>query len=67
MTDQARAYLALRESITALRQEFGEDRAWRIVEAAVVANMQGERYHIHKVSKPQLKRLLQSQNSGEIA
>lgn len=67
MTDQARCYLALREQITRIREELGEDVAWHTVEAAVRANMQGERYYIHKVSKPQLKRLIQTQNSGEIA
>lgn len=67
MTDQARSYLALREQITRLREEHGDDMAWRIVEAAVVANMQGEKYHIHKVSKPRLKTMLTNKKAGEIA
>lgn len=37
--DQARAYLALKSEIAAVRQEFGEDTAWHIVEMAVVANL----------------------------
>jgi len=37
--DQSRAYLALREQITQVRREFGEDTAWHIVEQAVVANI----------------------------
>jgi GAF domain-containing protein len=37
--DQSRAYLALREQITAVRREFGEDTGWRIVEQAVTANL----------------------------
>ena len=37
--DQSRAYLALREQITAVRREFGEDIGWRIVEQAVTANL----------------------------
>ena len=37
--DQSRAYLALREQITAVRREFGEDTAWHVVEQAVVANL----------------------------
>lgn len=65
--DQSRAYLALREQITAIRREFGEDMAWRIVAQAVQANIDAEKYHIHKVSKPQLKRMLDAQNSGELA
>lgn len=67
MTDQARAYLALRESITALRQEFGEDRAWHIVERAVQANIDSDKILIHKVSRPQLKRMLDAQKPGEMA
>ena len=67
MTDQARSYLALREQITRLREEHGDDMAWRIVEAAVRANITSEKIVIHKVLKPQLKQWLQSQNAGEIA
>lgn len=67
MTDQARAYLALRETITALRQEFGDDTAWHIVEKAVQANIADRNILIHKVSKPQLKHLLRHENQGEIA
>lgn len=67
MTDQARSYLALREMITALRQEHGEDTAWHIVDRAVQANMAGEKFYIHKVSKPQLKQILTATKSGEIA
>ena len=37
--DQSRAYLALREQITAVRREFGEDTAWHVVEQAIVANL----------------------------
>lgn len=37
--DQSRAYLALREQITAVRREFGEDTGWRIVQQAVTANL----------------------------
>ena len=37
--DQSRAYLALREQITQVRREFGEDTAWHIVEQAIVANI----------------------------
>lgn len=67
MTDQARSYLALREMITALRQEHGEDVAWHIVHRAVQANMAGEKFYVHKVSKPQLKQILSSSKPGEIA
>lgn len=67
MTDQARSYLALREQITRLREEHGDDMAWRIVEAAVKANITSEKIYIHKVSRLQLKRMLDTQNSGEIA
>lgn len=67
MTDQARSYLALREMITAIRQEQGEDVAWHIVDRAVQANMAGEKYLIHKVSKPRLKQLLRDKKPGEIA
>jgi hypothetical protein len=65
--DQARAFLALRETITALRKEFGESAAWNIVYRAVEANVQGEKYYIHKVSKPVLKRLLDNKKTGELA
>lgn len=67
MTDQARAYLALREQITQLRQEFGEDTAWHIVEGAVRANIASNKIFIHKVSKPQKIRLVSNKNSGEMA
>ncbi len=67
MTDQARAYLSLREQITQLREEFGDDTAWHIVESAVRANINCNKIFIHKVSKPQLNRWFDQQKSGEIA
>ncbi len=66
-TDQARAYLSLREQITQLREEFGDDTAWHIVESAVRANINCNKIFIHKVSKPQLKSILNTQKSGEMA
>jgi len=47
--DQSRAYLALREQITAVRREFGEDTGWRIVEQAVTANL-NQLLHEHQHS-----------------
>lgn len=67
MIDQARSYLALREMITTIRQEHGEDVGWHIVGRAVEANMQGEKYYIHKVQKPQLKCLASNKKTGETA
>ena len=64
--DQARAYLSLRENITALRQEFGEDIAWHIVEQAVRANMENSNILVHRVSKPRLKSIL-TNKTGELA
>lgn len=37
--DQSRAYIDLKDKIKSIREEFGEDAAWRIVEMAVVANL----------------------------
>jgi hypothetical protein len=65
--DQSRAYLSLREQITQLRQEFGEDTAWWIVESAVRANITQDQMFVHKMSKPQLKCLLSNKKSGETA
>ena len=63
--DQSRAYLALREQITQVRREFGEDTAWHIVEQAVRSNMEEEKFYLHKVSKPQLKRMFDTEKTGE--
>jgi len=37
--DRSRAYLALRELIAQVREEFGDEQAWILVEMAVIANL----------------------------
>lgn len=67
MTDQARAYLALRERITAVLEEFGSDRGWYIVESAVKANIPTEKNYLHKVSKPSKIPVIVNKKQGETA
>jgi hypothetical protein len=67
MTDQARAYLALRERITAVLDEFGSDTGWHIVESAVRANIPSEKNYHHKVSKHNKIPMITNRKLGELA
>jgi hypothetical protein len=67
MTDQARAYLALRERITAVLDEFGSDTGWHIVATAVKNNITQEKNHLHKVSKSKEIPMITNRKQGETA